>query len=230
MKDVKERIVSWVKWHVWIGFERLYLVFDDADESDSMALAREAGGTAVQIIPNNEHLRTSWALQPSWEGHKALVDSEVQVRQGLNVQYAMTLARREGIVWLLNIDSDELFLPEVCAAAQVGSTRITPMATDAGTMRGAVRPVFESLSASGVETFLFINHEIVPEHVPDLDPARAANSKARGDPFTLLSLFKLSSELVPQTAETRTLVDGWKTKQSLPSSSESHFLYYWHGK
>ena len=278
MKDVSQRIDSWVRWHVWIGFERLYLFFDDAAEADSMVLARAAGGDAVRAIPRDANLRASWALQPSWVGHASLVDKEVraaleskcsppsedlllksqprrdarglaasiielvarlnacsacrplrflapllnalsvhtpqvQVRQGLNVQYAMQLARREGIVWLLNIDSDELFLPERPAAAAIDSTPTAPLNADAATLQGAVPALFEALAATGVEAFNFMNHEVVPETVVPLDTTRAANSKARGDPFTSLSLFKLSEPAVPRTAESKAIIDGWKVRQ-----------------
>ena len=77
MKDVVERIDSWVRWHVWLGFERLYLFFDDKDEHDSMAAARAAGGDAVRIIVRDAALLGHWARQPSWVGHKDTHDKEV---------------------------------------------------------------------------------------------------------------------------------------------------------
>ena len=224
MKDVAERIDSWVRWHVWIGFERLYLFFDDPNEVDSMALARVAGGSAVSIIPRDEALRREWARQPSWVGHKDLVDKEVQVRQALNVQYAMACAKREGIVWLLNIDSDELFLPEPRAGTG-GAHGGDPMAARAADLRGAVAPLFEGLAAAGIEAFAFMNHEVVPEMVPEIDPSREASSRARGDPFRSLSLFKRSQAVVPQTAEAAECIAGWKRRQTLPVSEENHFLY-----
>lgn len=146
MKDVVERIESWVKWHLWVGFEQLYLFFDDADEADSIAVAQAAGGAAVRVIKRDQELIGHWSRQPSWKGHEHVWHKEVQVRQSLNVQYAMELARKEGITWLLNIDSDELFLPSTTSHG-------------ADEVRGAVPALFEALAAAGVETFAFSNHE-----------------------------------------------------------------------
>eukprot|EP00966_Prymnesium_polylepis_P214615 4969970-Prymnesium_polylepis.2 len=56
MKDVAARISSWVRWHLWVGFERLYIFFDDASETDSVALAKEAARrrAAAQVVAAGE--------------------------------------------------------------------------------------------------------------------------------------------------------------------------------
>ena len=182
MKDVVQRIESWVRWHLWIGFEKLFLFFDDPHEADSMALALTVGGTAVEIIKRDEDLLTHWARQPSWVGHQATHAREVQVRQMLNVQYAMELCRRQGIAWLLNIDSDELFLPEPSSQSPVadvpsgdgtdGGVNVGVGAGSADALRGAVPALFASLAAAGVEVFAFANHEIIPEVVAPVDHKR----------------------------------------------------------
>lgn len=231
MKDVIERLESWVRWHLWIGFERLYLFFDDPHEVDSMALARACGGDAVRVIKRDEELRRHWERQPSWAGHYNTFAKEVQVRQVLNVQVAMELARDEGITWLLNIDSDELFHPDVQHATTTidgGAAAASGAAAAAESVRGVVPALFSSLAAAGVEVFVFVNHEVVPESVAPVDLSRSNTAKARGDPFRDLSLFKLAncSAFVAQTAETAGLIDSWRRRQS----SKNYFLYYEHGK
>lgn len=243
MKDVVQRIESWVRWHLWIGFEKLFLFFDDPHEADSMALALTVGGTAVEIIKRDEDLLTHWARQPSWVGHQATHAREVQVRQMLNVQYAMELCRRQGIAWLLNIDSDELFLPEPSSQSPVadvpsgdgtdGGVNVGVGAGSADAMRGAVPALFASLAAAGVEVFAFANHEIIPEVVAPVDHKRSASSKARGDPFASLSLFKRSyaSAFVHKTAETEAVVALWRRRQpNRTFEPGQYFLYYEHGK
>ena len=86
VKDVSERIGSWVRWHVWLGFERLILFFDDASETDSMALARSAGGDAVELVPRDEGLRERWAQTSSWHAMRSKAEKDIQTRQLLNTQ------------------------------------------------------------------------------------------------------------------------------------------------
>ena len=142
------------------------------------------------------------------------------MRQSLNVQYAMARARQEGIPWLLNIDSDELFLPEV--PARGAGERATPAtsATEASELEGSVRTLFAQLGASGVEAFAFMNHEVVPEHVAPVDVRRAASSGVRGDPFTSLSLFKRSAAVVPKTAAADRWCSSWSAKARATTSHE----------
>lgn len=112
MKDVCARITSWVRWHLWLGFERLYIFFDDASESESVDLARRAGGAAVvPLLRDSEAVCAGWSRQASWASLGADADRDVQIRQLLNAQLAMELAREDGLHWLLHLDSDELFLP-----------------------------------------------------------------------------------------------------------------------
>ena len=133
--------------------------------------------------------------------------SRFQVRQLMNTQAAMALAREDGMQWLLHIDSDELFLPAAPPAAQTapaaqaassagraGERRRTgsadPTMASAEALRGAARAHFDDLTRKGVETFLYHNHEVVPETVPPLERRRSADSKSQGDPFTEHTLFK----------------------------------------
>eukprot|EP00316_Scyphosphaera_apsteinii_P023114 CAMPEP_0119341800 /NCGR_PEP_ID=MMETSP1333-20130426/103291_1 /TAXON_ID=418940 /ORGANISM="Scyphosphaera apsteinii, Strain RCC1455" /LENGTH=604 /DNA_ID=CAMNT_0007353871 /DNA_START=75 /DNA_END=1889 /DNA_ORIENTATION=+ len=223
MKDVSERIESWVSWHLWIGFEMLFLFFDEPSEMDSMQLAVEAGGPAVKVIPRNEELRSAWSRQNSWQALGPKVDQEVQVRQCLNTQYAMELGLASGIGWLLNIDSDELFLP----VKSPESLSVGAHAPDSPEeLRGVVPAHFAALTAAGCENFAYYNHEVVPEIVAPVDTTREAGSSTRGDPFLSLSLFKLAPERVPLNDDAKRVVESWMAR----NSAGKYFLYYDNGK
>uniref|UniRef100_A0A7S4BNC3 Glycosyltransferase family 92 protein n=1 Tax=Chrysotila carterae TaxID=13221 RepID=A0A7S4BNC3_CHRCT len=200
MKDVLDRIDSWVRWHVWVGFERLYLFFDDARETAAMAAAEQAGGSAVVAWYHGACLSAAWALQSSWPSMASKAERDVQVRQILNTQVAMGRAREEGIGWVLSIDSDELFMPQAVAPSPAPSPSpslpsspspsfppsCSPSPADASalSLRGAARALFARLSAEGVETFSFVNHEAVPEtahgDAGDAERARTQHGSPRG--------------------------------------------------
>jgi hypothetical protein len=129
---------SFVAYHRAIGFEHLFLFFDDPADPD---LARAGAMQGVTAILHDARLREIWRSLPGYRRHGASVDSEVMSRQLLNVEYAMQLAREHGFGWLLNIDADELFL-----------------APD-----GSVGDHFASVSATSVETVAYPNYEAVPE-------------------------------------------------------------------
>ena len=146
MKDVAARIGSWVRWHLYIGFERLYIFFDDASETDSVALARAAGGDAVVVWQRGEELRRKWSLQASWEKMAPHCDKDVQIRQLLNTQCAMGLAKADGIGWLLHLDSDEMWVPDTTATI--------------ASAEGSARAHFATLAAEECETYLCaLRHE-----------------------------------------------------------------------
>ena len=101
MKDVRGRIDSWVRWHLWLGFSRLYIFFDDSTETTSIEAAKAAAEpwgerAVVALLRGSEALRAAWARQPSWASMGMNADRDVQVRQLLNAQLAMELARADG--------------------------------------------------------------------------------------------------------------------------------------
>jgi hypothetical protein len=44
-----------------------------------------------------------------WPKFERFAEEEVQARQELNAEHAVSLALRDGITWLLHCDADELF-------------------------------------------------------------------------------------------------------------------------
>jgi hypothetical protein len=177
MKDVRGRIDSWVRWHLWLGFSRLYIFFDDSTETTSIEAAKAAAEpwgerAVVALLRGSEALRAAWARQPSWASMGMNADRDVQVRQLLNAQLAMELARADGLTWLLHLDSDELFLPR--NDVQHGARSARSEAEEPRCEPGAVVAHFGALAAAGCECFLYHNYEGVPTHV---DEPRAATAE-----------------------------------------------------
>ena len=136
-------IDSFIAWHQAIGFERLFLFFDDPADPD---LARLAGHAGVTAVAHDDALRMRWQALPEYAGLEKFIPAEVMARQVLNVGVAMELARDEGLDWLLHIDADELFFPAYASMAGIFNA-------DADTIR-------------------FFNFEAVPEKEDITDPFR----------------------------------------------------------
>jgi len=129
---------SFVAYHRAIGFERLYLFFDDPNDPD---LPRAGAMPGVTAIAHDEALRSAWRDLPQFSEHQDHIDTEVMSRQVLNALLCMQRGREEGFDWLLSIDSDELFL----------------------NTSGDLRQHFEALNQAGVDTVVYANWEAIPE-------------------------------------------------------------------
>ncbi len=233
MKDVRGRIDSWVRWHLWLGFARLYIFFDDSTETASIEAAKAAGGYSSAVVPllrGSEALRAAWARQPSWASMGVDADRDVQIRQLLNAQLAMELARADGLTWLLHLDSDELFLPSLGASppsARPASPEEWPCS------RGAAVAHFAALAAAGCECFVYHNYEGVPTHVDEPRAAAAAAAPAppggpASDPFVSLEVFKQCESKIEWRAapEAARAIEQWRQR----SRAGKLFLYYENGK
>jgi hypothetical protein len=100
---------SFIRYHQRIGFDYLFLFFDDPAEADQVDFSHYKN---VIPIPNNEALHGKWMATGLYRDRKDLVDfvsTEVMARQALNVQVAIEMCRDLNIKWLLHIDIDELF-------------------------------------------------------------------------------------------------------------------------
>jgi hypothetical protein len=101
------KLNDWIKYHLNIGFERLYIVFDNEDEDTSLITK----SPKVQIFKND----TNWKQQISTLANmdQFINDTkEVMSRQITNFANVRNYAKKDGIDWLLHIDGDELFYPE----------------------------------------------------------------------------------------------------------------------
>lgn len=106
LRDAGGMIDSFIAWHLEIGFERLFLFFDDPGDPD---LPRLAGHPRVTAVAHDDDLRARWKALPEHAEFGAFTEREVMARQVLNVGVAMEMAARDGLDWLLHIDADELF-------------------------------------------------------------------------------------------------------------------------
>jgi hypothetical protein len=116
LRDAGDSLDSFVAWHLAIGFDRIFLFFDDPRDPD---MARLAGRPHVTTIAHDDALRDAWKALPEYAAFGHFADREVMARQVLNVGIAMAMARREGLAWLLHIDADELFFSPNHSVAQL---------------------------------------------------------------------------------------------------------------
>lgn len=157
MRSPGPQLASWVRWHAALGFERFYLFFDaDPTEGDGALVASLPG---VRVIKVDRRARARMAkdpycapLLPLSGEPEAPVGSPEQLtaRQLCNVKMALSMARREGIGWLLHIDADELFFPPGRDAAAH----------------------FAGLDALGIGYVIYDNHEALCESEGAADPFR----------------------------------------------------------
>ncbi len=130
-----------LRYHLRIGFDHIFLFFDDPLDPD-LPLAENIPG--VTILKNDDSLRREWEKTKSYKEnsiHASFIDKEAMARQILNVEVAVPLALSMGIAWLLHIDYDELFF---CKSH-------------------SIKNHFDQLTRKGINSMRYINHEAVPE-------------------------------------------------------------------
>ena len=127
LRNAAAVIKSFVAYHRAIGFDHIFLYFDDpADPSLGWAKAQPQ----VTAIARDGDLRQAWTQLARYGENAAHVERAGLARQVLNVEHAMNLARGMGLKWLLHIDADELFhLPGGDAAAHFAWLETTPIET-----------------------------------------------------------------------------------------------------
>ncbi|KAJ8599978.1 hypothetical protein CTAYLR_001801 [Chrysophaeum taylorii] len=155
LRDASKRLESFVRYHVRLGFEKVYLYFDDCGEVDAISRARVLEGAVVTV--RDRDLVARWRRLDAWAKLGPAANDDVQVRQMLNALDALGRARQDGMHWLLHIDSDELFYP--------------------GPASTSIASHFRALDDSGCSIFTYYNFEAVPERSPvdEVDPFRAVS-------------------------------------------------------
>jgi len=105
-----EKIVdSFIRYHLDIGFDHIYLFFDDPNEK-TIAMVKNMNN--VTVIVNDEHLQQEWTstrLYQTNEQYHNYIHKEAMSRQMLNMAVACSMSAKDNIDWLLHIDIDELF-------------------------------------------------------------------------------------------------------------------------
>lgn len=130
---------TFIDYHIGIGFNHVYLFFDDPAEVPKDA---PYAVSDVTFIRNDTILKGLWRKTYSYERYKESLDDEVMARQIVNVEVARDLALEEGYDWILHIDIDELFV-----------------------LHGYenVQEHFEDVGRENPESIVYFNHEGVPE-------------------------------------------------------------------
>lgn len=148
LKDASSRLESFVGHHLRVGFDRVYLYFDDCREIEDIERAKRLDAR-VDVTVRDAALVEQWTRLRGWGRLRDFANSDVQVRQMLNALHCLERARQAGVHWLLHIDSDELFYPGA---------------------DGTIYEHFRRLDASTCSIFTYYNFEAVPETDESNDP------------------------------------------------------------
>ena len=97
---------DWIKYHLKIGFYKLYIVFDDENEDPKISKLDN-----VRIFKNDDNWKKELLLLPNMS-HFLNEKKEVMSRQIVNFTNARNYAKEDGVDFLLHIDADELFYPD----------------------------------------------------------------------------------------------------------------------
>jgi len=136
---------SYIEYHLAIGFDQLFLFFDDPNDS-SIAEAQKYRN--VMVIKNDADLQRKWGEKEIYTQIGQFTEMEMMARQILNVEVALDLARQEGFDWLLHIDVDELFYSPTYS----------------------IKEHFQTLTNKGIYQCLYPNFEAIPELVDIYNP------------------------------------------------------------
>mmetsp|Transcript_8652 Transcript_8652/g.25600 ORF Transcript_8652/g.25600 Transcript_8652/m.25600 type:complete len:396 (+) Transcript_8652:17-1204(+) len=194
VKNFAQLCVSWCAYHFDIGFCHLFIYFDEPSELPSVqtTLHSHFPPESLTLVAHDDALRLAWGRLEGVAQIMPHAATEVQTRQQLNCRHAIGLAVKRRIEWMLHIDADELFHPNGACDACAH---------------------FAELDAAGVDTFVYVNHEAVPEAV------------GISDPFREVTLFKRSLEFVEPTDAAQEAVGLWQQRHH-----GCFFYYYDNGK
>lgn len=138
LKNAEQLLWSFINYHLAIGFDKIYLFFDDKDDP-SIGIAEQYA--KVKVIRNDEKLIEKWKSTALFSSMADFLNKEVMSRQVLNAELAIEMALEDDIRWLLHIDIDELFYTE-------GED---------------VKAHFHEMDKNNYNQVTYRNHEAVPE-------------------------------------------------------------------
>jgi hypothetical protein len=138
LRNADATLHYFVGYHLSIGFDHLFLFFDDPNDP---GFAWYKDHPAVTAIKHDAALRKEWLQTRAADRNYAFADREVMARQLMNADLAVQMALFKGIKWLLHIDADELFYSP----------------------NQSVTNHFGELSAGGIEVASYLNLEAIPE-------------------------------------------------------------------
>lgn len=165
--DASEHIEFFINYHLYIGFEHIYVFIDDACQ---LTYEKVNANPRVTAIMAGEHLQDLRSLVPIYRDRnkRAILASEVMARQEMNIFVAESLARIKGYEWLLHIDIDELFF---CNGMSLFSH-------------------ISHLKQDGVGSFNHLNYEAIPHKIDVVEDADKLNGDA--NIYTATQYFKVN--------------------------------------
>lgn len=105
-----------MKYHSAIGVSDFYLFTND--QANHEAARQELGKWAgVKVFPHDRKLKAMKANSRTWNESwlsaffNKPCNHELFVMQSLNMEIAIKQARKDGVDWLIHLDTDELFYP-----------------------------------------------------------------------------------------------------------------------
>lgn len=146
--DSLQQIWIWIHYHKTIGVGVFYIFADgQAARADNVAALRLVPGITVVLRDAKLQRRheASRIWKESWLSaffHKPC-NHELFVLQSLNMEVGIEMAQRDGIDWLLHVDTDELVYPS-------------------GSAEYSLQEVLGKVPAD-VDTLVFPNYESLPE-------------------------------------------------------------------
>lgn len=145
--DAKDILPGFVQYHLAIGFDHIYLFFDDPYDPSIEAFENNKQLTCIR---SNDDLRRRWQEMPgyvNYTDYHQFIEKEVQARQFLNTELACEMAKSDKIDWLLHIDVDELFY---CHGEPVARH-------------------FERVHKQNITQMTYTNYEAIPERIDIID-------------------------------------------------------------
>jgi len=160
-------LLSFIRYHLRIGFEHIYFYFDDVSDENLDASTMELIAKESQNKVTVVHCNRAWYHEMSSETSKQynpFVETDLIARQVLALEQALRQSCVDQIDWILHIDIDELF---VCCLSQ-------PDTFNAGTFFASI--------PQHVDMIRVVNMEAAPEH---MEPVHGTD-----DYFQEITLFK----------------------------------------
>lgn len=146
-----ESLRGFIRYHLHIGFSRIYLFFDDPADP-AIEIAKEFD-QVVGVVSNKKPTDEEKRLVELQLERPINLDHLID-RQQLNASIGLMMAVKDGVDWLLHIDQDELFYSEKFFQNE-GET---------------VGSLFESVEKRGYRQVVFLNHEAIVEQVEVANP------------------------------------------------------------
>ncbi|CAF2299077.1 unnamed protein product [Brassica rapa] len=139
-----EQTLPWIFYHKVIGVSTFYLFVEGTAASPNVSRVLETI-PGVNVIYRTRELEEEQAKSRIWNEtwlHKFFYkpcNYELFVKQNLNMEMAITMARDDGIDWILHLDTDELVHPS-------------------GASEYSLRSLFREVPAD-VDAVIFVNYE-----------------------------------------------------------------------